>query len=87
MFSRKSLHVIKIVVLTSLVWCMLDVWILTYYSDCSDSTPPRRSQQQYDSGENENEIEDSNQEYEVSTPKSLLNKFIDKVPEGRQACL
>lgn len=78
MFGRKGQQVIKVVVLTSLVWCMLDVWILTYYSGCADNTTPPRSLRV---DKSEQEVEESG-EVESSTAKSLLNKFIDKVPNG-----
>jgi len=75
MFSRKSQQVLKVVVLTSLVWCLLDVFILTYFSGCAET------QNSFKSSHNQR-FQDSVEQDEDGTPRSLLNKFIDKVPEG-----
>lgn len=40
MISRKYQQYLKIVVITSLCWCILDVWILNYFSGCANSQPP-----------------------------------------------
>ncbi|KAF6026707.1 GALNT1 [Bugula neritina] len=75
MFSRKSQQVLKVVVLTSLVWCLLDVFILTYFSGCAET------QNSFKSSHNQR-FQDSVEQDEDGTPRSLLNKFIDKVPEA-----
>ncbi|KAF6027953.1 GALNT1 [Bugula neritina] len=36
MWSRKWQHTIKVVVITSLCWCILDVWFLSYFSNCAN---------------------------------------------------
>ena len=37
MWSRKHHHTIKVVVITSLCWCVFDVWLLSSFSGCANS--------------------------------------------------
>ena len=92
MISRKYQQYIKVVVLTSLVWCLLDVWLLTYFSNCTDSpTKPEATVKQR--GHNEpvkghhGVVPDSNENREEGKKedvdrKGLLDRLIDKVPQG-----
>lgn len=82
MFSRKAQHVLKIVVLTSLVWCLLDVFILNYFSGC-DTTPRSSGGGQRNIRHKQDEMGDSAEEDDsVTEVKGLMDKFLDKVPEG-----
>lgn len=55
---------------------MLDVWILTYYSDCETARPAAAVK--HNSGsENVDDVTVS-----MAPEKSILNKFMDKVPAG-----
>ena len=83
MFSRKTLHVLKIVVATSLVWCLLDVFILNYFSGCETSSRSARSShsdkhQESDSGEQD----DNDDSISVTEAKGFMGKLMDKVPDG-----
>lgn len=69
------------VVLTSLVWCMLDVWILTYYSGCADNPHPSRSLKP--NADIHIPASDSQDDDEDTKDKSILDKVIDRVPDGR----
>ena len=79
MLSRKTVQVLKVIVLTSLVWCMLDVWILTYYSGCADTPVQVQHRQDVDDVEDSDEFKSTS----TSKSKSLLDKVLDKVPEGK----
>lgn len=36
-FSRRNFHLCKVIIATSLIWFIVDVFILTYLTDCSSS--------------------------------------------------
>lgn len=36
-FSRRNFHLCKVIIATSLVWFMADVFLLMYFTDCSSS--------------------------------------------------
>lgn len=38
MWSRRFQQTLKVVVITSLCWCILDVWILSYFSGCTTNS-------------------------------------------------
>lgn len=39
MFSKRWQQSLKIIVITSLCWCILDVWIISYFSNCASNSP------------------------------------------------
>lgn len=43
MVSRLKLQYCKVIIATSLVWFMLDVFLLMYYTDCNMAEPCERS--------------------------------------------
>ncbi|XP_067931373.1 polypeptide N-acetylgalactosaminyltransferase 13-like [Watersipora subatra] len=77
MVSRKTVQVVKVVVLTSLVWCLMDVFLLTYFSGCAET--PTKAQHRTMTKDSQ-EIGEEIEEIEPTTSKNMFNKFIDKVP-------
>lgn len=98
MCSRKWQQYLKVIVLTSLVWCMLDVWILTYFSNCADNASAVSHKVERDivnkplSIENAKEAGDkepphSAQKSEEKKDGNLFQKLMDKVPQGNDSLL
>lgn len=38
LLSRKGQQTLKVVVITSLCWCIVDVWFLSYFSGCTTNS-------------------------------------------------
>ncbi|XP_067934331.1 polypeptide N-acetylgalactosaminyltransferase 13-like [Watersipora subatra] len=62
MWSRKWQQTIKIVVITSLCWCIMDVWLLSYFSNCADNKLKPSAFVDTHERSNENLVDSKNQD-------------------------
>lgn len=73
MVSRVRLHYCKIILATSLVWFLLDVFILMYFTDCAANSVNTNCKQDHQEGPKKQQ--DSGGFLEKLLPKGIIQRF------------
>ena len=98
MVSRKCQQYLKVVVITSLCWCILDVWILNYFSGCANSGPQAAVKRHIPSGsatdlseadidagnqDDNGDIQNSDEEVVKENVNNKKSFFDNIIPDGK----
>ena len=98
MVSRKCQQYLKVVVITSLCWCILDVWILNYFSGCANSSPQAAVKRHIPSGsatdlskadidagnqDDNGDIQNSDEEVVKENVNNKKSFFDNIIPDGK----
>lgn len=69
--TRRWSQYVKVIAVTSLFWCSLDIFIINYFSNCNSgvSTPQLSGQEKH---------------FKQTTKRTnLIDSLIDRVPKGK----